>query len=85
MSKTLRTPRQREFQRLLVETRTCHNLTQADVAGRLGKPQSFVAKYENGERKLDVVEYCDVVRALGGDPVALLAELLRSEPLTPKS
>lgn len=54
-------------------------MTQGEVAARLGKPQSFVAKYENGERKLDVVEFCDVARALGDDPVALLSELLRRE------
>jgi len=79
MSKTLRTPRQIQFQQILIETRTSKNLTQAEVATRLDRPQSFVAKYETGERKLNVVEYCDVVRALDSDPVELLAELLRRE------
>jgi transcriptional regulator with XRE-family HTH domain len=32
------------------------NLTQADVARRLGRPQSFVSKCESGERRVDVVE-----------------------------
>ncbi len=79
MSKILRTPRQIQFQQILIETRTSKNLTQAEVATRLDRPQSFVAKYETGERKLNVVEYCDVVRALDSDPVELLAELLRRE------
>jgi transcriptional regulator with XRE-family HTH domain len=33
-----------------------NGLTQAQVAMRLGKPQSYVAKCENGERRVDVVE-----------------------------
>lgn len=40
-------------------------LTQRDVAGRLGTPQSFVSKYESGERRLDVVELARIAEALG--------------------
>jgi transcriptional regulator with XRE-family HTH domain len=80
MSKILRTPRQIQFQQILVETRLSKKLSQAAVAKRLGLPQSFVAKYETGERKLNVVEYCDVARAMDADPVELLAELLSREP-----
>ena len=40
-------------------------LKQAEVAARLGVPQSFVSKYESGERKLDLVEAHDVCKALG--------------------
>jgi transcriptional regulator with XRE-family HTH domain len=85
MRKTLRTPRQLQLQQLLVDARTARHLTQVEVARRLGRRQPFVAKYESGERRLDVVEFCEVMRALETDPIALLAELLRREPLTPKS
>jgi len=47
-------------------------MTQTQLAKRLGKPQSFVAKYEGGERRLDVIEFVDVVRALGGSADAML-------------
>lgn len=64
MQKSLRTPRQQLFLSLLVEARKAKGLTQADLAAALGKPQSFVAKYENGERRIDVVEFVDIAAAL---------------------
>ena len=45
---------------LLREVRQEAGLRQEDVAARLGKPQSFVSKYESGERRLDVLELRDV-------------------------
>jgi len=51
-------------------------LTQHEVAERLGRPQSFVAKVEGGERRLDVIEFIELTRALGVDPVRLIKRLL---------
>ena len=59
----------------LAEVRKRKELTQAVVAGRLGKPQSYVSKYESGERRLDVVEYLDIARVLGIQPGKLLTRL----------
>ena len=56
-----------EYQRLcslLRELRHEACLTQVQVAARLGVPQSFVSKYESGERRLDVVELGHVAGAL---------------------
>ena len=78
MSKSLRTPLQQQLQDALIKLRKSKNLTQADIALKLGRPQSFVAKYEGGERRLDVVEFVEVVHALGADPSELLAELIRN-------
>jgi transcriptional regulator with XRE-family HTH domain len=50
-------------------------ITQAELATRLSKPQSFVSKYETGERRLDVVEFLDVCVALDVDPARLLRSL----------
>ena len=50
---------------LLREIRTETGLTQVQVAERLDEPQSFVSKYESGERRLDVVELSIVAEALG--------------------
>ncbi len=47
------------------------------MADCLDKPQSFVAKYERGERRIDVVEFLGVAEALNADPIALLRALLR--------
>ncbi len=76
MPKSLRTPRQKHLQSLLVSVRKAAKLTQIDVAERLGRPQSFVAKYETGERRLDVLEFLDIVTALDADPRLLVAKLL---------
>jgi transcriptional regulator with XRE-family HTH domain len=50
---------------LLRETRQAAGLRQTDVAERLGVPQSFVAKVEGGERRLDVVELRRLCFVLG--------------------
>ena len=50
-------------------------LTQQDLAKRLKKHQSFVAKYEGGERRIDVVEFLAITRAIGADPVGILKAL----------
>lgn len=75
MPKTLRSPRQKKLQRLLIALRKEAGLTQTEVAVRLKRPQSFVAKYEGGERRLDVIEFLDVVHAIGADPQEIIASL----------
>ena len=65
MSKTTYTHANDIFRELLKETRVAKNLTQADVAKSLGLPQSYVSKYESGERRLDFVETVLVCEALG--------------------
>lgn len=73
----MRIDAQRRFRELLVEARKNADLTQAELSTRLRRPQSFVSKYERGERRLDVVEFGEVARALGVDPVRFLAKLYR--------
>jgi hypothetical protein len=53
------------------------NLTQQELAARLGKPQSFVSELERGQRRLDVVELLVISRALGADPLEVSAEITR--------
>ena len=65
MSKTSYTQANDVFRELLKEARVAKNLTQADVAKSLGLPQSYVSKYESGERRLDFVESVLVCEALG--------------------
>jgi transcriptional regulator with XRE-family HTH domain len=76
MRDTLRSPQQKQLRKLLCELRVRHGLTQAQVAKRLGNHQSFVAKYEGGERRLSIIEFVHVVRALGADPVAVLRQVI---------
>lgn len=78
MSKSLRSPRQRWLLNELAVARKKKGLTQAQVAEVLGRPQSFVAKYEGGERRLDVIEFLDVTEILEIDPCELIAQVRRS-------
>lgn len=73
MTKLKFTKPERAFRELLKRLRTSRRLSQADVARRLGQPQSFVSKYETGERRLDFVETAAVCEALGTDVVQFAA------------
>ena len=77
LSKSVHSPDMFAFRGLLVKARKAAGLTQQELAKRLGKPQSFVAKYEGGERRLDVVEFISVARAIGADPIRIIRSLMR--------
>jgi transcriptional regulator with XRE-family HTH domain len=62
----------------LATARRKANLTQVELARRLGKPQSVVSAYEAGKRRVDVVEFLLIARSLGADPVDIFAEITRS-------
>ena len=64
MAGTVHTEAYREVLRALIEARGAAGLSQAALADRLGKPASFVGKYELGERRLDIVELMVVLKAL---------------------
>lgn len=70
----LASPAYRQLRELLVSARTASGLTQSQLASQLGRPQSFVSKYERGERRLDVVEFFEIASALSLDGLALLQE-----------
>ena len=59
-----RTPQQRRLQSVLREVRKQRGLTQLELADLLGKPQSYVSKYESGERRLDLPEIERVCQAV---------------------
>lgn len=59
----------------LVEARKAAGWTQIAFADRLGRVQQFVSRYETGERRLDVVEFSDVARALSLDPAVMIAKI----------
>lgn len=75
--KSLHQPEHRVLCELLAQARDKAGVTQESLAKRLKRPQSFIAKYEGGERRLDVLEFVAIARALGADPARLLRILLR--------
>tara|TARA_R110002110_G_scaffold98919_4_gene253020 strand:- start:3578 stop:3745 length:168 start_codon:yes stop_codon:yes gene_type:complete len=50
-------------------------MTQEELAKRLGKHQSYVSKFETGERRLDVIEFIEVAKKVGFSAAALLGKL----------
>ncbi len=87
LDKSVHSEGQSAFSKLMIEARKSARLTQHEVAKRLHKPQSFIAKYEGGERRIDVVEFVrriDVVefvtvcQAIGADPAKVLKALTKA-------
>jgi transcriptional regulator with XRE-family HTH domain len=76
MSNPMHDPRYEIFRSLLVEIRERGKFTQVDVANRLHKPQSYISKYERGERRLDVIEMLDIAEALEVNPNHILRDLI---------
>lgn len=72
MARTIRSPGHEALCKALIDARKTAGLTQADLAARLHCHQSFVARVESGQRRIDVVELVVLVRALGGDAGAVL-------------
>ena len=65
---------------LLVQARESAGLRQIDVAERLTQPQSYVSKVELGERRLDVVEFLEFVRAIDADPIRIIRAVRKKQP-----
>jgi len=76
LPKSIYTYRHKKLCDLLKAQRKAAGLTQTVVANRLSKPPSYVAKYEGGDRRLDVLEFLDIAAVIGFDPCKLI-RLLR--------
>ena len=64
------------MRKVLKNARLEKNQLQSDLSAILGKPQQFVSKVENGERRLDIVEFADYCFALQLDPTKTIQEIL---------
>jgi transcriptional regulator with XRE-family HTH domain len=80
MPRAFHSARYGDLCRFLVAKRKAARVTQVDVALRLDRPQSHVAKYERGERRIDVIEFLDIAAAIGFDPAKLVSELVKPRP-----
>ena len=65
----------RRFRNYLRSVREQAGLTQTDVAKTLGVHQSYVSKYESGERRLDVIELREICEALEISPATFMRRL----------
>lgn len=75
MLKTIHQDRYGQLIAAMVKVRKNNQTTQTQLAQQLSRPQSYVAKIETLERKLDIVEFVDWCNAIGQSP----SELLRAQ------
>jgi transcriptional regulator with XRE-family HTH domain len=75
MSKNAQTSQRQHLQALLRQVRVDAGLRQADLAKRLKQSQSFISKYESGERRLDLLEIRQICEAVGITLVEFVSKL----------
>ena len=77
VKKNIRLNQQKKLLVLLRGVRVDAGLTQSELASRLARDQTFVSKYESGERRLDILELRQVCQAVGTDFVSFIRKLDR--------
>lgn len=75
VKKNIRLNQQKKLLVLLRGVRIDAGLTQSELASRLGTDQTFISKYESGERRLDILELREVCQVVGTDFVAFIRRL----------
>jgi transcriptional regulator with XRE-family HTH domain len=75
LGKTLGSARHKLLVDFIVSRRGAAGLTQAQLAEKLGEYQSFVARLESGQRRIDVIEFIEIARVLGFDAAKALKKL----------
>jgi transcriptional regulator with XRE-family HTH domain len=75
MDKSIFTPEYAALLGMLRAARQAANLTQVELADRLGQSQSFVSKMEIGERRLDLIQLRTICLALGTTLSEFVAKL----------
>jgi len=78
MSRTLSSPRHEALRAFIREKRRAADLTQREVAARMGRQQSFVSAVESGQHRVSVVELMDFAEAIGFDPRSAIRRLAKS-------
>ncbi|HJW86818.1 MAG TPA: helix-turn-helix transcriptional regulator [Candidatus Brocadiaceae bacterium] len=79
MPASLFTKEYERFRKLLEKYRQDNKITQSELAVKLARPQSYISKYENGERRLDVIEFLEIAKVLKINISAFFKELENGE------
>jgi transcriptional regulator with XRE-family HTH domain len=75
--KALRSSRHRALCAVLAAARKAAGFSQHELASRLKTSQTVIARIEIGERRIDVIEFIDLARALKIDPREVISDLMR--------
>lgn len=77
MSRKLQSQKYAKLREALTSERLAAEMTQAMLAQKLKRPQSFVSKFEIGARHLDVIEFIEICKAIGADPREIIGKVAR--------
>ena len=80
MPKTIFGGDHRHLVEALIQARQMSGLTQAQLADRVGTDQTFISIIERGQRRVDVLEFIALAKAMEADPAGLFAEVLERLP-----
>lgn len=80
MPKTVFTGAHRHLVEVLLKARKAAKLNQTEVAERVGKDQTFISLIERSQRRVDVLEFVALAKAMGQDPVELFAKVVARLP-----
>jgi transcriptional regulator with XRE-family HTH domain len=75
MKKTIHNSEYGKLISLLIELRKHNDITQIELAKKINKPQSFVSKYETGERRIDVIEFLEISKAIKANPIKIIKRI----------
>ncbi len=78
MAKTIFTDDYRKFIEALRAVRRGKQMTQVDLSKRLHRDQSYISNIERGQRRLDVIEFVAIAKAMEEDPAALFERLIKA-------
>lgn len=65
---------------VLIEARQRAGVTQTELARRINRPQPYMSMVERGERRIDVIQFYAIMKALGADPEEVFRELIAKLP-----
>lgn len=80
MSKSLFTEANDRLVEAIVSARHKSGLRQIDLASKLNKDQSFISNIERGQRRVDVLEFYMIAKAMNADPRELFATAISGFP-----
>ena len=80
MSKTIFEGAHSTLVEMMIGARKNAGLTQTELAERVGKDQSFISLIERSQRRIDILEFIALTRAVGSSPEKMFSDLLKQIP-----
>jgi transcriptional regulator with XRE-family HTH domain len=80
LPKTIFTGAHKHLVDVLRGARKQADISQVDLAAKIGKDQTYISLIERSQRRVDVLEFVALARAMGADPVELFEEVVRRLP-----